>query len=48
MSEVAVKKYIVRLSAEERGTLEALINKGSVQNVGDEDTGDMTGRWVAG
>jgi hypothetical protein len=28
MSEVAVKKYIVRLSTEERETLEALISKG--------------------
>jgi hypothetical protein len=28
MSEVAVKKYIVRLSLEERETLEALISKG--------------------
>jgi hypothetical protein len=28
MSEVAVKKYVVRLSAEERTTLEALIAKG--------------------
>jgi len=28
MSEVAVKKYIVRLSMEERETLEALISKG--------------------
>ena len=28
MSEAAVKKYIVRLSAEERETLEALISKG--------------------
>ena len=28
MSEASVKKYIVRLSAEERATLEALINKG--------------------
>src|ERR1700692_1653566 len=28
MSEAAVKKYIVRLSAEERQTLEALISKG--------------------
>jgi transposase len=29
MSENAVKKYIVRLSAEERQTLEALLHKGS-------------------
>jgi Homeodomain-like domain len=28
MSEVLVKKYIARLSAEERATLEALVNKG--------------------
>jgi transposase len=28
MSEAAVKKYVVRLSAEERQTLEALISKG--------------------
>ena len=28
MTEAGVKKYIVRLSTEERGTLEALIGKG--------------------
>jgi hypothetical protein len=28
MSEAAVKKYIVRLSTEERATLQALISKG--------------------
>jgi hypothetical protein len=28
MSEAAVKKYVVRLSAEERQTLAALISKG--------------------
>jgi predicted DNA-binding protein len=28
MSEAGVKKYIVRLSAEERSTLDALISKG--------------------
>ena len=28
MPEVAVKKYVVRLSPEERGTLESLIHKG--------------------